>query len=50
MVLRCFGSCSFALENYPTYCMYRRIVCTVVRLAPIWGIELSGFIEVICEL
>ena len=23
-VLSCFGSCSFALENYPTLCMYRR--------------------------
>ena len=22
--LRCFGSSSFALGNYPTYCMYRR--------------------------
>jgi len=24
VVLRCLGTCSFALENYPTYCMYRR--------------------------
>jgi len=23
-VLRCLGSCSFALENYPTLYMYRR--------------------------
>ena len=22
--LRCFGSSSFALGNYPTYCLYRR--------------------------
>ena len=24
MVLRCFGIGPFALENYPTQCMYRR--------------------------
>ncbi|HIO82154.1 TPA: hypothetical protein EYG59_26600 [Candidatus Poribacteria bacterium] len=23
-VLRCLEICSFAFENYPTYCLYRR--------------------------